>query len=161
LQRGKIDIGFMRKEPKADIEYKVVAREPLVVILPSDHRLTAFSEIDPQELSGETFIGFSDTPHILRGVVNAYLERVGLNITPTHLIDNFAMGVSLVASTRGVALLPAYAENFLSWSVVSRPLRGEPPFIDLAVGYHIANSSPLLKLVLSRLDSMIEGFGKR
>jgi len=41
------------------------------------------------------------------------------------------MAISLVASTRGVALLPASAENFLTWSVVSRPLKGETPTIDL------------------------------
>jgi LysR family transcriptional regulator, hca operon transcriptional activator len=33
----------------------------------------------------------------------------------------------------------------LPWSVVSRPLEGEAPTIDLAVGYNRANSSPILK----------------
>jgi LysR family hca operon transcriptional activator len=36
-----------------------------------------------------------------------------------------AMAMSLVASTRGLALMPAYAKNLLPWSVVSRPLEGE------------------------------------
>ena len=68
-----------------------------------------------------------------------------------HLeIDNFAMAISLVASTRGVALLPASAENFLKWSVISRPLKGEAPTIDLVIGYHKANTSPLLERFLSR-----------
>lgn len=160
LQRGKIDIGFMRCEPKPDLEYKIVAREPLVVILPSDHRLAACKEIDPQELAHESYIGMSGIAHILRGVIDDYFDRNGLKIKPTHLIDNFAMGVSLVASTRGVALIPAYAENFLSWSVISRPLKGVTPTIDLAVGYHRGNTSPLLKLFLSRIDSMIKGFAE-
>jgi LysR family transcriptional regulator, hca operon transcriptional activator len=60
----------------------------------------------------------------------------------------------LVASTRGVALLPAYAENFLPWSVVSRPLKGETPSIDLVVGYHNANTSPILKSFLSKIDDL-------
>ncbi len=37
------------------------------------------------------------------------------------------MAMSLVASTRSVALLPADAQNFLLWSVISRPLAGEIP----------------------------------
>jgi LysR family hca operon transcriptional activator len=37
--------------------------------------------------------------------------------------------MSLVASTRGLALMPAYANNLLPWSVVSRPLEGEAPTI--------------------------------
>ena len=41
-------------------------------------------------------------------------------------------------------------------SVVSRPLQGEPPMIDLAVGYSESNTSPVLKLFLSRLDELVE-----
>src|SRR5438874_13096063 len=62
--------------------------------------------------------------------------------------------MSLVASTRGLALMPAYAKNLLPWSVVSRPLEGEAPTIDLAVGYSKANTSPILKLFLSRIDDL-------
>jgi LysR family hca operon transcriptional activator len=65
------------------------------------------------------------------------------------------MAISLVASTRGFALLPRYAQNFLPWSVVSRPIKGEPPTVDLVVGYHKANASPILKLFLSRIDELI------
>ena len=43
--------------------------------------------------------------------------------------------MSLVASARGLALMPAYAKNLLPSSVVIRPLEGEAPTIDLAVGY--------------------------
>jgi LysR family transcriptional regulator, hca operon transcriptional activator len=63
------------------------------------------------------------------------------------------MAVSLVASTRGVALLPVCAEHFLKWSVISRPLKGEAPTIDL-VGYHKANTSPILRTFLSRIDDL-------
>jgi len=62
---------------------------------------------------------------------------------------------SLVASTRGVALLPRYAEKFLRSSVISRPLQGDTPTIDLVIGYHTANRSPILKLFLSRVDALI------
>ena len=37
---------------------------------------------------------------------------------------------------------------------VSRPLEGEAPTIDLAVGYSKANTSPILKLFLSRLEEL-------
>jgi LysR family hca operon transcriptional activator len=46
-----------------------------------------------------------------------------------------AMAMSLVASTRGLALMPAYAKSLLPWSVASHPLEGEAPTIDVAVGY--------------------------
>jgi LysR family transcriptional regulator, hca operon transcriptional activator len=132
-----------------------VATEPLLVFLPSDHRLAGHKAIDPHDLAGETYIGISEVPRVLRAVVNDYLKRTGIELTPHLEIDNFAMGISLVASTRGVALLPATAANFLTWSVVSRPLKGEPPTIDLVLGYHKANNSPLLRTFLSRVDEMI------
>jgi LysR family hca operon transcriptional activator len=66
-----------------------------------------------------------------------------------------AMAMSLVASTRGLALMPDYAKNLLPSSVVSRPLVGEPPMIDVAVGYSKSNTSPILKLFHSRLDELV------
>ena len=89
------------------------------------------------------------------------LRRSGLDIKLDHGVDNMAMAMSLVASTRGLALMPAYAKNLLPWSVVSRPLQGEAPTIDVAVGYSKSNNSPILKLFLSRLDELAGPSQKR
>src|SRR5437867_694084 len=114
LMRGKLDVAFMRREAQApDLVFNVVTREPLVVILPSDHRLAAYAAIDPHDLAGETFISVSKTAPVLRVVIDDYLKRLNLDIKPDHEVDNLAMAMSLVASTRGVAFLPAYARNFL------------------------------------------------
>jgi LysR family hca operon transcriptional activator len=91
---------------------------------------------------------------VLRAVTEDYLRRSGLDIKLDQGVDNMAMAISLVASTRGLALMPAYAENLLPPSVVSRPLEGEVPTIDLPVGYSKTNSSPILKLFLSRLEEL-------
>jgi LysR family hca operon transcriptional activator len=64
------------------------------------------------------------------------------------------MAISLVASTGGVALLPLYAQNLLPKTVVSRPIQGAPPTVDLVVGYNEANTSPLLQFLLSNLDEL-------
>jgi LysR family hca operon transcriptional activator len=39
--------------------------------------------------------------------------------------------------------------------VTSRPLKGDTPTIDLVLGYKKSNQSPILKLLLSRLDELI------
>jgi LysR family hca operon transcriptional activator len=93
---------------------------------------------------------------VLRAVTEDYLRRSGLDIKLDHGVDNMAMAMSLVASTRGLALMPAYATNLLPWSVVSRPLEGEAPTIDLAVGYSNSNTSPILKLFLSRIEELTD-----
>jgi LysR family hca operon transcriptional activator len=156
LMRGKLDVAFLRREPKTpDLEFRTVTKEPLIVVLPSDHRLASRNAIDPREIVGETFISVSNTAPALRVVIDDYLKRSNLDITPAHEVDNLAMAMSLVASTRGVALLPAYAQNFLPWSVTSRPIEGDAPTIDLVIGYDKSNTSSILKLFLSRIDDLI------
>jgi LysR family transcriptional regulator, hca operon transcriptional activator len=155
LTRGRLDLAFLRVEPGYDLGYHVVDREPLIVLMPSDHRLTANEAVRPQDLVGEIFIGGSNKAAVLRAVTEDYLRRSEIDIKLDHGVDNMAMAISLVASTRGLALMPAYAKNLLPWSVVSRPLEGEAPMIDVAVGYSKSNTSPILKLFLSRLDELM------
>jgi len=146
LMRGKLDAAFLRPEAQMpDLEYTVVASEPLVVIMPSDHRLAARDAVAIEELAHETFIGMSKTAPTLQVIIHEYLKRAGLDLRAEHEIDNLGMAMSLVASTRGVALMPAYARNFLPWSVISRPLAGEVPTIDLVIGYSKTNTSPILE----------------
>jgi LysR family hca operon transcriptional activator len=126
--------GIVRRQPRPELAYRLLGREPIVVILPSDHVLATHSEIEVTDLKNDPFIGFFDVPHILRAIVTGYLERSGTPMTPTQVIDNFATGSSLVASTRCFAQLPAYAANDLPWSVISRPPRGEAPTMDVVLG---------------------------
>ena len=157
LMRGKLDIAFMRREANvADLEFKVIAAEPLIVVMPSDHRLASRKTIPLKELARETYVGISATAPELRRAIERYLRRSKVELKASHEVDNPAMAMSLVASTRGVALLPAYAKNFLPWAVISRPLHGESPTIDLVVGYNKANMSRPLRLLLSRVDQLVE-----
>jgi LysR family hca operon transcriptional activator len=156
LVRGKLDAAFLRPETQTtNLVFRLVTKEPLVVVLPGDHRLASHEAINPQDIAGETFISVSNTAPVLRLVIDDYLRRSGIDIRPDHEVDHLAMAVSLVASTRGVALLPAYAQNLLPKSVISRPLLGDVPTIDLVVGYSKTNTSPILKLFLSRIDDLI------
>src|SRR5438270_771084 len=123
LVRGKLDVAFLRREARAtDLMFKVVATEPFVVVLPSDHRLASHEVINPQDIVGETFIAVSNTAPVTREVIDDYLRRSGIDIRPDHEADHMAMAMSFVASTHGVALLPAYARNLLPSSLISRPL---------------------------------------
>ncbi len=162
LSKGKIDAAFLRKERALpDLAFRLLEKEPLIVILPSDHRLAALKAISPRDLAGETFVIVSRTAPVLRAVIDNYLKRSGINITPAHEADHVTMGISLIMSTRGVGLLPAYTQNFLPASVTSRPLKGITPTVDLVLGYRKANQSPILKLLLSRLDELVARVSKR
>jgi LysR family hca operon transcriptional activator len=156
LSKGTIDAAVLRRERGVPgLAFRVLVKEPLMVILPSDHHLAARQAISPGDLVGETFVTVSATAPVLRAVIDDYLKRSRIKITPAHEADHLAMGISLIASTRGLGLLPAYAQNFLPRSVTSRPLQGDTPTVDLVLGYNRANQSPVLKLLLSRLDELV------
>jgi len=162
LVRGKLDVAFLRRESgPTDLMFKVVATEPCVVVLPSDHRLASHEAINPRDIVGETFIAVSNTAPVTRAVIDEYLKRSGVELRPAYEADHMAMAMSFVASTRGVALLPAYARNLLPSSLTSRPLQGDAPTIDLAVGYSRKNTSPILKRFLSRIDDLIARVSKK
>jgi LysR family hca operon transcriptional activator len=155
LSNGKIDAAFLRREKGLpDLAFRLLVKEPLLVILPSNHRLAALKSIDAKDLEGEVFVTVSKTAPVLRAVIDEYLKRSGANIRPQHEADHLAMGMSLIASTGGVGLLPVYAQNFLPSSVTSRPLKGDAPTVDLVLGFKKSNQSPVLKLLLSRLNEL-------
>ncbi len=156
LSKGKIDAAFLRREKGVPgLAYRLLVKEPLMVVLPSDHHLARQQAISPRDLVGEPFVIVSRTAPVLRTVIDKYFKRSGINIKPAHEADHVTMGISLIVSTRGVGLLPAYAQNFLPSSVTSRPLKGETPTVELVLGYKKSNQSPILKLLLSRLDNLI------
>src|ERR1700758_4473365 len=156
LATGTLDAAFMRaEEGHPDLVYKVLIKEPLIVVLPSDHRLASHRAIPPLDFVGETFIGMADQAPVLRSLIEDYFRRSGIELHLAHRVEYLSMAMSLVASTHRLALLPDFARNFLTWSVISRPLAGKAPSIDLVLGYHKANTSPLLKLFLSRSDQLV------
>ncbi len=161
LMRGQVDAAFIRRDDKAPgLVFRTVMREPLVAVLPREHRLAAEKSVRPRDLAGELFINPTRTAPALKTVIDRYAKKVGLTLSAEYVADNLAMATSLVASTGGVSLLPLYAQNLLPPGVVIRPLQGEAPTIELALGYSRTNSSPLLKRFLARLDEMITRVAK-
>jgi LysR family hca operon transcriptional activator len=162
ISKGKIDAAFLRREKGVPgLAFRLLVKEPLMVILPSDHPLAMLKTISARDLVGETFVAVSKTAPVLRKIIDNYLKRSGVNITPAHEADHVTMGMSLIVSARGVGLLPAYAQNFLFPSVTSRPLKGVAPTVDLVLGYRKSNQSPILKLFLSRLDELVTRVSKK
>src|SRR6202140_3548891 len=97
LVRGRLDLAFLREEPGYDLAYHVVDHEPLIVLMPSDHRLTAREAVRLQDFAGEIFIGGANKASVLRAVTEDYLRRSGGDIKLAHAVGNRAMAISMVA----------------------------------------------------------------
>jgi LysR family hca operon transcriptional activator len=153
LMRGKIDLALMRPERNTPgLVFTTLRREPLIVLMPADHRLTARDTIRPEDIAAERLVGvpMARSP-ALRTVIDAYASAIGIDLAPDFEVDNLSMAMSLVVSTGGIALMPLYACNLLPPTVISRPLTGVAPTIDLAVAYNEANGMGGLRVMAERI----------
>ena len=156
LMRGQLDVAFLRREhPTPGLAFKSLVREPLVVLVPANHRLAKRKAISPKELEREIYIDPSRLAPVLKSVINDYAKKLCITLKPEYDAENLSAAMSLVASTGGVTLFPRYVQNMLTRSVVARPLRGEIPMIELVMSYNKSNTSPVLKKLLARADELI------
>ena len=157
LMRGKVDVAFMRRDqPTTGLAFKLLIHEPLVVILPERHRLARSRSIRPQDLEHETYISPARMAPVLKSVIEDYAKKICITLKPEYDAENLSAAMSLVASTGGFTLFPFYVQNMLTRSVVTRPLRGEPPTIDLVLGSNESNASPALARFLARGAELVE-----
>jgi LysR family hca operon transcriptional activator len=156
LMQAKIDVALLRRETQtAGLAFKFLTKEPLIAILPARHRLARHKAVRSQDLARESFISTARVAPVLRTVIDDYAAKEGITLKQNYDAETLSGGMSLVASTGGFTLLPAYVRNALIPSVVARPLRGEVPTIDLMMGYNKSNASPLLKRFLLRADELV------
>jgi LysR family hca operon transcriptional activator len=156
LIRRKLDAAIMRPEEQmGDLRYARVRTDPLVFVFRSDHRLASQTAVAPQDIANETFYLPSKAAPAVRRVVLEYFSRAGIDVKPDHEVHNVVHAISMITSTRGVMLLPAYTKQYLPGSLTTRPVKGEVPTLDLVIAYQKANNSPILKLLLSRVGKLV------
>ena len=157
LMRRKLDAAFIRpEEHMEDLIYRRVRTDPLVFVLPKDHRLASQAAIAPQEVANEAFLLPSRAAPAVRRIVVEYFGRAGVELRPAHEVHNVVHAISMITSTRAVMMLPAYTKGYLPESITTRPVQGEAPTLDLVLACHKANKSPILKLLLSRVGKLAE-----
>jgi len=156
LMAGKLDLAFLRPEKeRLGVSFKLLAKEPLIAVLPAGHRLAARKKIGAQDLAQEIYVSSSRTSPVLHSVIQEYATNAGITLKPKYEGENISSAMSLVASSGGVTLVPIYAQNMLPPNVVARALEGIPPKVDLVLGYAEANPSPLLRRLLTRANDLI------
>jgi LysR family hca operon transcriptional activator len=157
LMRRRLDAAFMRPEEQmGDLGYRRVRTDPLVFVFPSDHRLASRAAVAAQDVVSETFYLPSRAAPAVRRVVLDYFNRAGIDPKPEHEVHNVVHAISMITSTRGVMMLPAYTKRYLPETITTRPVKGEAPTLDLVIAYHKANKSPILKLLLSSVGKLVE-----
>ena len=158
VERGALDLAFVALplDPSPTIRTRLIARQPLGVALPVDHRLAGEPEVDLTDLAGDGFVttpvavgsGLQETA--LRACVNAgFRPRVVQEITDPFMI------LTLVAAGVGVALMSAEIGEIMPSGSVYAPLRGEQLYLQHALAWSADNPSTVLKAVLAVAEEVL------
>jgi DNA-binding transcriptional LysR family regulator len=109
-----IDIGFLRPLPsRQQLDCMLVDEEPLVVALPSGHRLCEYAQLKIEQLDGQPFIMHSPVQgKYFYERIMSLLAGSDVELNITQYIDQSPTILSLVRAGLGIAILPASAQRF-------------------------------------------------
>jgi DNA-binding transcriptional LysR family regulator len=163
LKKQQIDIGFFHlhslqnADPEDQDQFNsvVVVREPLVLVLPEQHRLARRSNISLAILANESFI--LPPPMLLYGLRD-YIDRLCLEAGFKPKVKQEAAWIStvlsLVSGGFGISLLPANVQNLQRTGVIYRSLQGQSPLLEIVAVYLQDNKSPALKNFLEIIEAI-------
>jgi LysR family transcriptional regulator, hydrogen peroxide-inducible genes activator len=119
----------------ADCTRVRLMREPLHLVLPSDHRLASFDAIDPAQLRGETILSM-DHGQQLHDQIARLCHDVGAIDVQDYSGTTLDTLRQMVAAGMGLSLLPALyvrSDVLREKLVVARPLTHGAPVRDLTM----------------------------
>lgn len=152
LREHRIHVGFTRLPADEEgVILECVVREPLLVALPTSHRLAPQETVPLTALEREPFIQFPPEPQSHYATfVTRLCQEAGFTPNVVQKTGELATTVSLVAAGIGVAIVPGSVENLHRDGVVYRtittrtPTGQTPPIIELTMAYRANDSSPVL-----------------
>lgn len=105
LKKGDIDLGITgRHAPDEEIESRILVNEDIVLVLPSNHRLTGRTEIPLSQVADEPFITLANNAEYSE-FTNLLCEKAGFVPNIAFEVDSHLL-VEIVKLDQGAALLP-------------------------------------------------------
>ena len=155
---ARIDVGMLMLPVRHKaIATQRLARDPLVVAVPSGHELARrrtlrLAELAPYEQILFTRSGglgfFAIVMEICRRA--GFVPRVAGETAPMESV------VGLVAAGVGVALVPSMAQKLRIAEVIYRPLEESYAYVDFVMAWRRDNRSPALQALLALSKSILE-----
>ncbi|BCQ55281.1 LysR family transcriptional regulator [Burkholderia gladioli] len=147
LKTRAIDLGILRAQsPDPQIGIELLAREPLLAVLPAAHRLVARDTIAAADLAGEPFVMYSaDGGRYFHDRIVALLTAAGVHVDVAQQLDQTHTVLTLVRAGIGVSIVPASARELGMRDVVFRPLWTQEATADLDLGWRVERDSPAVE----------------
>jgi DNA-binding transcriptional LysR family regulator len=151
LRERVIDIGILRAPiPGPDIETIALFREPMAVVLPSDHPLARRTSIRLTALRDERFIFHaSEKATRLAEEIAALARQRGFVPQIGQHAGEFHTICSLVAAGLGISVVPHSAQAIRIPGITFRKLSDPPVAIDYCLGWLKGPQAPVVKSFLS------------
>jgi DNA-binding transcriptional LysR family regulator len=157
LERGDLDLAFVGLPiDPSRVRTRLIAREPIGVVLPIDHPLAARSAIDLADLADEQFIslplgaGSSLAQLTAQACIDAgFRPRIAQEITDPFML------LTLVSAGVGIALMTSGAAQIMPAAAVLVPLTGPPIHMRHALAWLEDNPSPVLRAVLRLAEEVL------
>jgi len=154
LRKGTLGIGVLRPPVTGDdIDFRVIEREPLILAVPSDHRLAVEPVVAMAELRAEPLVTYDRRNSVVYEAVARSCREAGLTPQQVHEAPGTAVLLALVAGGLGVGVVPASARALPLAGVVFRDL-ADAATVELALAWYRETSSPLVATVLSELEGV-------
>ncbi len=155
VQNEVVDIAVTRGPLPAVVdgcESFVLARQPLIAVLPASHRLSAMASIALSELAHDTFLQPDDPPGLSLGhTLQQLMTQAGFRPLRTMVVNEMSSTIGLVAAGLGVALLPASARVMQLPGVAFCTLQDVQALSELIVLHRRFERSAAVRTLLTRL----------
>ncbi len=155
-----LDVGFLHLPVGAfedkELSFITILEEPLIIVLPKNHRLAAVKQIPLIELKDELFIlpDLQLVPGLSQQILSL-CERAGFFPQITQEAAFMLTILGLVAGEFGVALLPANAKNLQRKGVVYRTIQGESTTVKMDVAWRRNDTSVVLNNFREIIQTLI------
>jgi DNA-binding transcriptional LysR family regulator len=161
LKDGRIDVGFGRiRFDEQTIKRTILREEPLVVAIPSQHRLaSAKLPISLLEVVGEVQIIYPRAPRpSYADQVLSLFRDYGHEPRLVHEARELQIAIGLVAAEEGLAIVPESVGRSRTHDVVYRPLV-EAATSPIIMSHRLGDSSPELALMVKLIGEKYREWG--
>ncbi len=154
LTEGRLDVGFLRTPARypVGISSVIIATQPVVIALPSGHKLAKNPSISAAMLAEERFLAptfetdvglFQHTAAV--GQQGKFVARI------VDRIPDLFTTVTLVAAGVGIAVVPQSCSCIQIPGVVYKPLSAQTKQVELAAAFRRDERAPAVKTFIQQL----------
>lgn len=150
LHNGDIDMAVLRlpiSDPR--VEIRGVVSDPLLVVLPTSHRLAGLAEIELAAIADEPQVIFPrefapDYYDLIQGL----FQGIGVRLPVSQIAEDTQTHFGLISGGFGIGLFP-HTSRLRYQDIAMIPLTEPRVFIDTGIGFLRGRETPLIRDFLS------------